>query len=119
MDGTAAREDLFYHINIAFNTLFTFYTMSFGGWAFTWYFFGFDDGFTCDLQQDVVTLQNTYSQLPIIRSSMTSREDCYTKMPSMFNIVDLNKDGYISKCEDATLQYAFGATKEYAFKFAG
>lgn len=32
---------------------------------------------------------------------------------------DLNKNGIVTKCEDANLQYAFGATKEYATKFAG
>lgn len=37
----------------------------------------------------------------------------------LFEIEDLDKNGIVTKCEDANLQYAFGATKEYATKFAG
>lgn len=50
---------------------------------------------------------------------MTNREDCMENVPKIFKIVDLDGDGTVSKCEDATFQNAAGSTLEYALKFAG
>jgi hypothetical protein len=34
-------------------------------------------------------------------------------------IMDLNKNGKVDRCEDAQFQYIFGESREYAMKFSG
>lgn len=40
-------------------------------------------------------------------------------MHKIFNILDLNNDRFVDRCEDATFQRAMGATQKYAWKFSG
>lgn len=64
-------------------------------------FLGFDDTFECDLQEGVISAA-TYSGIPPILSAMTDRKSCEETIEGVFKIFDLNKDGAISRCEDAT-----------------
>lgn len=118
-EGTAAEHDLLYHLILSIYGWFTLSAISLGGLIFTFVNFKFDDEFTCDLEESGYTFENHYNALVAIRQSMTDRADCKKKMPSLFKIVDINGDGYVSRCEDATLQFAMGATPEYALKFSG
>merc|ERR1712167_258564 len=80
-------------------------------------FLGFDDNFECDLQESVITGATYAAAFPILKAQ-TDRASCMKTIQQVFDIEDINGDGYITRCEDATLQHAFGSTKEYAFKFS-
>lgn len=55
-----------------------------------------------------------------IFNGMIDRASCLAAIDAAFDIQDLNKDGYIDRCEDAILQkVVMGATEEYATKFSG
>ena len=46
-------------------------------------------------------------------------EDCYENLPKAFEIMDLNGNGVLERCEDATfLHNIMGNTKEYAKKYS-
>lgn len=81
-------------------------------------FLTFDDGFTCEVQTDKFP-KSHYDPAFATRSSMTDRASCYEKIPEIFKILDLNNDGIIEKCEDATFMAAVGEPVEYALKFSG
>merc|ERR1711934_1192711 len=91
--------------------------ISIGGYIFSMEFIKFDDNFTCDLQEGVITSATYAAAFPIIEAQ-TDRASCLKTIQEVFDIEDINKDGFISRCEDATLQHAFGSSKEYAFKFS-
>jgi hypothetical protein len=40
-------------------------------------------------------------------------------MPEAFAAIDLNGDGFLQQCEEASLLFNTGSDKEYAIKFAG
>jgi hypothetical protein len=61
-----------------------------------------DDGFACDLQENVVSAA-TYAGIGPILASQTDRASCLKTIQDVFDIEDLDKDGKISRCEDATL----------------
>lgn len=88
-----------------------------GGYMFRFAFMSYEDGFTCDLQEGTIS-QATYAGMFPIISSQTDRASCLETMDQVFDIEDINGDGFITRCEDATLQHAFGSSKEYSFKFS-
>lgn len=49
---------------------------------------------------------------------MTDRADCKEKIGEVFDYFDLNKDGFVTRCEDATFQRAMGESKEFALRFS-
>lgn len=117
VNGTSAEADLVWHMVIAAYSFFVMAAISIGGYVFMLNFLGFDDNFECDLQEDTITAATYAAVLPIIEAQ-TDRASCLKTIQQVFDIEDLNKDGFITRCEDATLQHAFGATKEYAYKFS-
>ena len=88
-----------------------------GGYMFRFAFNTYEDGFTCDLQEGKIS-QATYAGMFPIISSQTDRATCLETIDQVFDIEDINGDGFITRCEDATLQHAFGSSKEYSFKFS-
>lgn len=94
--------------------------ISMGGYLFAFLFltiYGFDDNFSCDLQEDVISGATYAAAFPILKAQK-DRHSCLHTIQKVFDIEDINGDGFITRCEDATLQRAFGATPEYAFKFS-
>jgi len=49
---------------------------------------------------------------------MTDRANCLEKIGVVFNYIDLNKDGFVTRCEDATWMRALGESKEFALRFS-
>jgi hypothetical protein len=116
--GTAATQDLVVsHLITALVSYSVLTAISLGGFIFTTSFIGFDDGFDCDLQEGTIT-QATYAGAFPILAAQTDRASCLETIQQIFDIEDINGDGYITRCEDATLQHAFGSSREYALKFS-
>lgn len=117
VDGTSFENDFLYH---AITSIYGFIVMSAiatGGYYFAYQFIGLDDGFTCDLQENVVSAA-TYAGIGPILAAQKDRASCYETIDQVFDIEDLDNDGTITRCEDATLQHAFGASADYALKFS-
>lgn len=115
--GTAAQFDIGYHLGTAVYGYIVLAAISMGGAIFANQFLGFDDTFECDLQEGVIT-QATYAAAFPILAAQTDRASCLKTIQQVFDIEDINNDGFITRCEDATLQRAFGSTPEYAYKFS-
>lgn len=49
---------------------------------------------------------------------MVDYDSCMANIMKSFEIMDLNKDGFLERCEDAKFQHAMGSSKEYALKFS-
>jgi hypothetical protein len=116
-DGTAAREDVYYHAIATVYGMFILGCIDLGSYIFMGEFLNIngDDGFTCDVASQS---QSTYSQVATYAKAMTDRASCLENIGKIFDIMDLNNDGMISRCEDAKLQYASGSEKAYALKFS-
>lgn len=46
-------------------------------------------------------------------------DQCLTDIASVFNEIDINKDGLIDQCEDAKFLLGIGNSEEYATTYAG
>lgn len=116
-DGTAAREDVYYHAIVTVYGMFVMGCINFGSYIFMGHFLNLngDDGFTCDVESQS---QSTYSQVATYAKAMTNQATCLDNIQKIFDIMDLDNDGMISRCEDAKLQYASGSSKPYALKFS-
>ena len=49
---------------------------------------------------------------------MNSRATCKAVIDQIFAIEDIDKNGLVTRCEDAKFQFAMGSTKEYALAFS-
>jgi len=117
VDGTSFEEDFFNHAVTSIYGFITLSAIATGGYYFAYQYIGLDDGFSCDLQENVVSAA-TYAGIAPILAAQKDRASCYQTIDQVFDIEDLDNDGTISRCEDATLQHAFGATEDYALKFS-
>lgn len=116
-DGTSFENDMLNHVITSVYTWVVLSGITSGGYYFAYQFIGLDDGFACDLQEGSVSAA-TYAGIAPILALQKDRASCLQTIDQVFDIEDLDSNGTISRCEDATLQHAFGATKEYAFKFS-
>jgi hypothetical protein len=96
--------------------MFTFGIINFGSYVFYWNFLNIngDDGFTCDFDNN----NTNYSQAATYAKNMKDRASCLVNIQKIFDLMDTNNDGMISRCEDAIFQYASGSKKSYALKFS-
>lgn len=108
---------MWYHVITSVYAWFVLAAISAGGYYFAYQFIGLDDGFACDLQENAVSAA-TYAAIGPILAAQSNRATCLATIQDVFDIEDLDGDGKITRCEDATLQRAFGATPDYAFKFS-
>lgn len=99
--GTASKYDIPYHLVVSIYGWITLSAMAAGSHVFFFSFFKLDDGFECDLKADEYTFDNTYSAIPAIAAAWTDRETCKANVLEIFDIVDVNKDGFVERCEDA------------------
>lgn len=116
-DGTAAQEDIFYHFITAVYGMFINGMSNFGSYIFFDNFINIngDDGFKCDLSDANIS---SYSGAAAIAKNMKDRASCQTNIQKIFDLIDIDNDGYITRCEDAKFQFASGSTKAYALKFS-
>ena len=116
-EATSDYYDILFHAAITAYGFITLSAVSIGGYIFAFIFIGFEDNFSCDLQDNDVTAA-TYDAIVPILKAQTDRHSCLHTIQQVFDIEDLDKDGFISRCEDATMQHALGASKDYAYKFS-
>lgn len=112
-DGTSAQNDLLYHLIIDIYGWLQLSVITIGSHIFHLAFFSLDDGFTCEIDA-----AHDYSSALSTLSNMKTKEQCLTLIADAFKLVDVNGDGVISRCEDASFQVAAGSTKEYALKYS-
>lgn len=115
--GEAATVMVVQHLITAVYGHFELGVIALGAVVFRFWLTSYEDEFTCDLQEGTITPATYANAFPII-SQWKDRATCRESIDQMFEIEDINNDGFITRCEDAILQYNFGATKEYAFKFS-
>lgn len=110
--GTSAEMDFTYHMVTTVYGWMTLMAVALGGAIFRMSFLGLEDTYTCELETA------DYSSAKSIMEAMNSKDKCLSTIESAFNAIDLNGDGMISRCEDASFQVANGASEEYAFKYS-
>ena len=89
--------------------------ISLGGYIFMLNFIGFDDNFDCEYVDGID--QSHYAPLFAEVVNMRNYDDCMAN-DKFFPILDLNGDGFVSRCEDSQFQFVMGETREYAMKFS-
>lgn len=113
--NTAATQDILLHMVTATYGMFVLGVSSLSSYIFAWTWLDIKDGgsdFVCEFQ-DV-----NYSAFFDIVTDVKDRQDCLDKIDAAFEIMDLNGDNYIDRCEDANLQKIYGSSEEYAIKFS-
>lgn len=72
----------------------------------------------CDVSNvDTSKYSAIVNGIPTLRDG--TYDECVTKMKAWFEILDLNKDQSLDRCEDAQFLVAAGNTEEYALTFGG
>lgn len=115
IDGTAADKDILYHyLTLLFGMMpSTFITL--GGFVFGFSYTTYLNEIECDLDLLDAT---TKKEVVDIFSGIMSLEECYAEVPKGMIKLDLNNNGMLDRCEDATLLHALGNTKEYALTYS-
>jgi hypothetical protein len=109
-----------FHLATTIYGFFVFSAINFGAIYFNNRFLAIngDDGFdqfSCNLKE---AKQSDYNDISTIAAKLTNRATCLENIVKIFDIIDKDKNGFISRCEDAQLQYASGSKAAYAFKFS-
>lgn len=99
-DGTSAQQDILLHMVTAVYGMFVFGIMSISSYIFAWTFLNIRDGGS-DYECNIVDVD--YSAFFDIVKDVDSKESCLANADALFDIMDLDGDNYISRCEDATL----------------
>lgn len=110
--GTSASNDLLYQLIIDIYGWLVLSVITIGSHIFHLAFFTLDDGFTCEIENA------DYSAAQAIMGQMYSKDRCLELIADAFKLIDLNGDGIISRCENASFQVANGSTKDYALKYS-
>lgn len=118
-NGTSAENDIYLHMGLTFYGFIALAAISVGGNYFVYNFIEniFNDGFgvNCDLDD---TDSSKYSNFYNLAKTMKDRASCEKVIDQIFAIEDIDKNGLVTRCEDAKFQFANGSTKEYALKFS-
>lgn len=70
------------------------------------------------LQCDLTVDKAAYDGIQDIVKLIKDQKSCLDNIQKLFDIIDLNDDGIIQRCEDAKFQHASGSSQEYALKFS-
>lgn len=119
IDGTAAQNDILYHTATGVYGMFVLGVLNVGSYVFFYEFnnLNTDGGFGTDCDLDAESA-STYAGVPAIVAQITSLETCLAQIQNLFNIIDVNHNNLIERCEDATFQFNMGSTKAYALKYS-
>lgn len=107
-DGTSAQQDIILHLVTAIYGWFVFSAMSLSSFIFAWSFLnvkGDGEDFECDTSKGN---PSEYAKIAGIFQNVTDKQSCLENMPAVVNILDLNGDHIISRCEQATWQMYVG-----------
>lgn len=113
--GTSAQKDFLYHsITVAYTWL-TFTAIIVGSVVFFNQFMVFKDVPGCDVTE---VQESHYDDVRTYIASQTDLPTCKSAMQSIFRIADLDRNGWIDRCENAKFLYGIGNTAEYALSFS-
>lgn len=115
-DGTAIEYDFLYHyLTMVFGYI-TFGTIAGGGFWFMNNFMKVGPATNCDLNAMSSSQINT--MISQFGKVLVSKESCYENIPLMLQVMDVNKNGFIDRCEDALFQiHVVGNPEEYALNY--
>ena len=117
--GTAIGFDLIYHSITALYSYGVLSAFIIGAYVFAFNFLGFGRApADCD-PANLDGVDYSYALTAIPNLGDGDYEECIEAMDKIFDIVDINKDSYIDKCEDAKFLKAYGNTDEYALEYPG
>jgi len=114
--GTAAGWDIGAHLTSVFYGQWVLGMISIGAWIFFFSFIGFDDDFDCEFVDGIT--QSRYLPLFAEVVKMKDYDDCMAGGAVFFPLLDINGDGFVTRCEDAQFQYLMGETREFSMKFS-
>lgn len=114
-DGTSAEYDYLYHWSVLIYSYITFSAITVGGYWFGLNFMKWTDPTDCGLDDLSSTLK---SELRSVLMNLKTPQDCYDKMPALMRKIDFNKNNILDRCEDATILFSVGNSKEYALTYS-
>ena len=116
-DGTSAQWDLgITHLLTTFYAYFVFTAIAYGGYIFFAIFQPLDDSnIVCDFS---AAPSDQYDGVNAILGNIKDYDTCMANILDVFKKMDINGNGYIERCEDASFQHFMGSTEEYATKFS-
>ena len=114
-DGTSATQDITLHMVTAVYGMFIFGIMSISSYIFAWNFLNIKDGGS-ELECQIKNYD--YSAINSVVANISNYETCIENIDALFDIVDVNGDNYISRCEDANFQAGMGQEVGFAIKFS-
>lgn len=119
LDGTAFEQDLIYHSVTAAYSYIVLTAIMVGGYVFTFEFYKFFPvASDCEITDvSASTYEPVKTGIPLIFEGTYA--ECKANMATWFNILDLNNDGFVDRCEDAKFLYGVGNTEEYSQNYAG
>ena len=114
-DGTSAQWDLgITHMITTFYAYFVYTAISYGGFIFFSTYGTLEDKVQCDFNVP----DSQYDGVKDIISNIKDYDSCIANILDVFKKMDVNKNGYLERCEDAQFQHFMGSTVEYATKFS-
>lgn len=115
--GTSAQNDLLNHTVTTFYSYFVFSVISYGATVFMSLFDPLETTtLVCDFNKTAADYDGVFALLGQIKNY----ETCMSVIEQIFEFEDQDKNGIVTKCEDANFQHAVGkSTEAYSTKFAG
>lgn len=114
LDGTAFEKDLLYHSLTTAYSYIVLTAIMVGGYVFTFNFYTFfpvaSDCAITDASAS--TYEPIKTGIPLIFEGTYA--ECKANMKVWFDIIDINKDQFVDRCEDAKFLYGVGNTEEYS-----
>jgi len=116
-DGTSAQWDLgITHLLTTFYAYFVFTTISYGGYIFFLIFSPLDDSnIECDFS---AAPNGQYDGVKDVLSNIKDYDSCVANILNVFKKMDINGNGHVERCEDASFQQFMGSSEEYATKYS-
>jgi hypothetical protein len=114
-DGTAIEFDFQYHYIVLGASYILFSEIVAGGFWFLWNFKGFKPAVNCNLK-DPMSNADKDKMLGLFTQALTNIDNCYTYLPQMLKVLDVNKNGFIDRCEDSYLWLLTGVPEADALK---
>lgn len=119
LDGTSFEKDLLYHSITTAYSYIVLTAIMVGGYVFTFQFYTFFPvPSDCEITDvSASTYEPIKTGIPLIFEGTYA--ECKANMKTWFDIIDVNGDQFVDRCEDAKFLYGVGNTEEYAQNFAG
>jgi hypothetical protein len=113
--GVSAEYDFLYHSITVVYTWMTFTAIIVGSMIFYGQILVFKPVQGCDLDE---VQESHYDDVRTFIASQTDLATCKSAMLSIFRIADLDKNGWIDRCENSKFLFGIGNTQEYALNYS-